>query len=62
MMTLKKPKFVKYIYKHKEILWVTVDNIKGQYVYGKIINNPVTKCLLFGDNVKLKLCDSMYVP
>ena len=56
-MILKKLKFVKYIYSSKERLWVKVDNIKGHYVYGKINNNPITKGILFGDKVKLKLSD-----
>ena len=60
-MILKKPKFVKYIYNHNEGLWVNIDNIKGQYVYGRINTNPITKGILFGDSVKLKVSDIIAV-
>ena len=38
-----------------------VENINGQYVYGKMNNNPTTKGILVGDSVKLKLRDNIGV-
>ena len=54
-MARKIPKFVKFIYKKKERLWVSVNKIEKDIVYGKIANNPIAKGLTFNDLVKIKL-------
>ena len=58
-----KPKYIKYSYKNRERLWVKVDKIVGNNVYGKIANTPIEKGLKFGDLVKIRLSqvlDSIY--
>ncbi len=54
-MPKKIPKFVKFIHKKKERLWVSVNKIEKDIVYGKIANNPITKGLKLNDLVKIKL-------
>ena len=54
-MRKKIPKFIKFIYKKREILWVRVDKLENDIVYGKVANNPISKGLKFNDLVKIKL-------
>ena len=54
-MRKRSPRFIKYIYKKRERLWVHVDKIENDVVYGKVANNPVSKGLTFNDLVKIKL-------
>ena len=54
-MQKKMPKFVKFIYKKKERLWVRVNKLENNIFYGKVANNPITKGLKFNDLVKIKL-------
>jgi hypothetical protein len=54
-MQKKVPKFVKFIYKKKERLWVRVNKLEKDIVYGSVANNPITKGLKFNDLVQIKL-------
>ena len=47
------PRYIKFRYKNKERLWVQVERIEGNYIYGKVANNPITEGLKFGDIVKV---------
>ena len=62
-MRKKIPKYSNFIYKKKERLWVRVDKLENDIVYGKVANNPISKELKFNDLVKIKLSnvvDYMY--
>ena len=58
-----KPNYIKDSYKHRERLWVKVDKIVGNHVYGKLANTPIENGVKFGDLVKIRLSqvlDSIY--
>ena len=62
-MRKKIPKFIKFIYKKKERLWVRVDKLENDIVYGKLANVPISSGIKFNDIVKIKLSnviDYMY--
>ena len=60
-MIKKIPKFIKFIYRNRERLWVRVDKFEGNYYYGHIDNIPVSKAIKKGQYVKVnknKVIDS----
>ncbi len=42
-------------FKSKGRLWVKIDKLENDIVYGKVANNPITKESKFNDLVKIKL-------
>ncbi len=54
-MVRKIPTFVKFSYKNKERLWVSVNKIEKGIIYGKLANNPISNGIKFNDLVKIRL-------
>ena len=48
------PKFVKFSYRNKELLWLKVDKQDKNYYYGYLDNKPITtKTLKYKDYIKV---------
>ena len=54
-MYKKKPKYVKFIYRIKERLWLKVDRVEGNYIYGTLDSKPVSSSKKLGDEMKVNV-------
>ena len=51
--TTKMPKLIKFIYRNKERLWLTVQHFEHNYYYGHVDNVPVSKGITYNQYVKV---------
>jgi hypothetical protein len=49
----KHPKYVKYNYRNKELIWVKVNDHDDKNYYGVFDNVPVSKSIKKGDEVRV---------
>ena len=49
----KLPKYIKFVYRNRERLWVKVERREGNYYIGTIANKPITRGIKFGEAVKV---------
>ena len=54
-MNQKKPKYVKFIYRIKERLWLKVDKVEGNFIYGTLDSKPVSPSKKVGDEMKVNI-------
>ena len=54
-MNQKKPKYVKFIYRIKERLWLKVDTVEGNFIYGTLDSKPVSSSKKVGDEMKINI-------
>ena len=52
-MVNKLPKFIKFIYRNKERLWVRVVKFEHNYYYGYIDNKPISKGISSGQYIRV---------
>ena len=54
-MNKRKPKYVKFIYRIKERLWLKVDRVECNYIYGTLDSKPVSSSKKLGDEMKVNV-------
>ena len=47
------PKFVKFNYKNKELLWLKVDKFEDDYYCGTVDNKPISKGIKYKQYIKI---------
>jgi hypothetical protein len=47
------PKFVKFNYKNKELLWLKVDKFEDDYYCGTVDNKPLSKGIKYKQYIKI---------
>ena len=60
-MVNKLPKYIKFIYRNKERLWLKVHKYENNYYFGYIDNIPISKTIKYGQYIRVhknKILDS----
>ena len=52
-MVNKIPKFIKFIYRNRERLWLRVEKLEGNFYLGYIDNIPVSKGIKFHQYIRI---------
>ena len=52
-MVNKLPKYIKFIYRNKERLWLKVDKFESNYYYGYVDSKPKSKGVTYNQYIKV---------
>ena len=54
-MNKTKPKYIKFVYRAKERLWLKVVKIDGNWIHGTVASKPLTVGIKYGDAMKINI-------